>query len=100
MDSKELNNLVDNGQNVKCMKVFDNIFYIESGPKVENEKHVGWTVKITYVSGIKDKEDIVEEYIDYVKSRSAAEEACFGYFLIEHCRGGIYWKECNFPESK
>jgi hypothetical protein len=95
-----MDNMVDNGTNKKCIKVFDNIFYIESKPKMNGEKQIGWDVKITFVSGIKDKEDKVEKYADFVASRTAAEEACFGYMLIEHCRGGIFWKECNFPEGE
>ena len=93
-----MDNLADNGKKKKCIKVFGNIFFIESEPKMNGGRLVGWNVTVTYRSGLKDKDDITESYIDYVENRSAAEEACFGYMLIEHCRGGIYWKESNFPE--
>jgi hypothetical protein len=94
-----MDNMVDNDKNTKCIKVFDNIFFIESEPNMNGERQRGWKVKVTFRSEEKEQKDIVEKYTDYVDSRTAAEEACFGYMLIEHCGGGIYWKECNFPNS-
>ena len=91
--------LVDNGTNKKCIKVFDKIFFIESTPKMKGTKLIGWDVTVTYRSGLKDTPDITETYTDYVEDRLTAEEACLGYLLIEHCRGGIYWKESNFPKK-
>lgn len=95
-----MDNMVDNGKKRKCIKIYDNIFFIESEPKMNGERQVGWYVTITLDTGVKDKDNIVEKYTDYVDSRQAAEEACFGYMLIEHCRGGIFWKESNFPDGE
>jgi hypothetical protein len=32
-------------------------------------------------------------YTDYTKERWDAEQACFGFFLVEYCQGGIFWQE-------
>jgi len=34
-----------------------------------------------------------ESYHDHTEDRASAEEASFGYFLINYCQGGIYWKK-------
>jgi hypothetical protein len=53
------------------------------------------TYKVTVSLGA-----LKEEYTDYVGSQDAAEEACFGYFLAEHCQGGIYWQKPDKEEQK
>jgi len=43
---------------------------------------------------------IKEEYTDYVDDRLMAEQACFGYFLIAHCQGGIFWEKPDKEQQK
>lgn len=94
-----MDELIDNGKNTKCIKVFDNVFFIESIPRMNGDRHVGWDVKVTCRTGGRADTDKTESYTEYTPDRISAEEACFGYFLIEHCSGGIFWKEVNFPEQ-
>ena len=61
--------------------IFGYKFVITSEP-IKN----GWSVTVS-LGGIKQR------YTDYTEDRTNAEEACFGYFLIEHCQGGIFWQE-------
>lgn len=82
--------VVAEGTKQKIIKVFDNSFIITSTPLLTTQKaQLGWTVVISFKRSSEVTE--IESYTEYIKDRIVAEEACLGYFLIKHCRGGIYW---------
>lgn len=74
----------------KRIYIFGYKFVITSEPI---GKDGGWAVTVSLGA-------IKEEYVDRIDNRGSAEEACFGYFLIEHCQGGIYWQKPDEEEQE
>ena len=88
---------MDKTKKKKLIKIFDNKFWIESDPILKNDEVIGWNVSVWMGEKDEVKNNSMETYEDYTPDRMYAEEACFGYFLIEYCGGGIYWVE--YPEE-
>ena len=79
----------DIGKETVRIYIFGYKFVITS----DSEDGVHWNITVSLGK-------LKEEYQDYVANRYAAEQAALGYFLIEHCQGGIYWQEPSEEDKK
>ena len=66
--------------------IFGYKFVITSEPTSDDN----WAVSVSLGNL---KEDYIDRIDNWDQNRASAEQACFGYFLAEHCQGGIFWQE-------